>query len=415
MGILERGVRVLRCAAKSCPQSRWCSSQSASAPALPLLMLPPSREGGKGSVTAYNLYSPALEKVISIKKRGEEHDRSGVDESRVVGSSHGWVALFNEKREDGDLFLWDPLSGRQIKLPPMKALPDAYPKHNYGRAGVTKVIISCSPDKKEECRAMMIYGGGERLAFCRPFVSNSKWTRIGDLRYEEDGEIWGRSYQEFVYSASRELFFCVTKNGELEAWDPSPKLQWRVHLPKEEGEEEEFSGVELLNYLVFDEQSAQLLLVKRHVLERMGPDGTYVKHPLECDGTYDDPDLDPFDECDRYPHKTIAFDVDRLDNNGGASVIRLTRPRPTAGITIFLGINQSFAISAPHDQLKPNSIYFTDPHPGVCMRETSVYGGHDIGVFNYENRTFSACYYPCDVSSLKIIMPPPFWFTPTHS
>ncbi|KAL6551921.1 hypothetical protein OROGR_008075 [Orobanche gracilis] len=356
MGILGRGVRVLRCATKNYTVTVVQHSRCRSS---------------HGCV------------------RGLEYDRSGVDESRVVGSSHGWVALFNKKREDGDLFLWEPLSGRQIKLPPMETLPDAYSVYNEGRASVTKVIISCSPDEgDEECHAMMIYGPGKRLAFCRPFISNSKWTRIGDLGYEEDGEIWGRSYQEFVYSVSQKLFFCVTKNEE-----------------EEDEEEEEDSGIEELNYLVFDEQSAQLLLVKRHVLERMAPDGTYV---------HEDPNLDPIDEYGKYPHKTIAFDVDRvddLDNNGG---VRLSRPRPTAGLSIFLGLNQSFAISAPHDQLKPNSIYFTDPNPCVYMCETTMYGGHDIGVFDYENRTLSPCYYPCDVSSLKKITPPPFWFTPMN-
>ncbi|KAL3640605.1 hypothetical protein CASFOL_015573 [Castilleja foliolosa] len=44
--------------------------------------------------------------------------------------------------------------------------------------------------------------------------------------------------------------------------------------------------------------------------------------------------------------------------------------------------------------------------------DLTKYGGHDIGIFDYENKTISSCYYPCDLQNFKQIIPQPIWFTP---
>ncbi|GFQ04578.1 hypothetical protein PHJA_002601700 [Phtheirospermum japonicum] len=77
------------------------------------------------------------------------------------------------------------------------------------------------------------------------------------------------------------------------------------------------------------------------------------------------------------------------------------------------------AVALPATQfpgLKPNSIYFTNAIETGSWRgedDDTPFGGHDIGIFNYQDRTVSSCYYPCDVQSLKKILPVPMWFFPS--
>ncbi|GFP85583.1 hypothetical protein PHJA_000702000 [Phtheirospermum japonicum] len=84
---------------------------------------------------------------------------------------------------------------------------------------------------------------------------------------------------------------------------------------------------------------------------------------------------------------------------------------------MFVGLNHyhSFAVSATGaNGLKPNSIYFTDDKELTPPKWVDrKYGGHDIGIFDYQNKTISPCYYPCHLLSFQRIMPAPIWFTPT--
>ncbi|KAI3466884.1 hypothetical protein Pfo_023547 [Paulownia fortunei] len=378
----------------------------------PWLMLPPAFEGGN---MVYKFYSLADKKVLSLNKRGgggEEELDLPDDDAKFVGSSHGWLALFN--RRNCDLFLCNPLSRRQIKLPPIHTLP--IPEKNLtGSYGcVSNVIISCSPDE-EDCRAMMTYGPTDRLAFCWPGHS-TEWTPIGAPFHEfEDGRI-GRAYQAFVYSSRQKLFFCVTQYGEFEAWDlqdpRSPRMipmvvsADRENYPWAARSEEELElkiSCRSLKFLVVAEQSDELFLVRRFVMERMGPDGSYVEDIYYgLDRGYDD----------SVPYKTIGFDVHKYDQDD-----RALRYMDSSldGLALFIGSNHGFALSASEfPELKPNTIYFTDLNLLIPVDSDSTYGGHDLGIFNYENRTFSPCYYPCDVQSIKRIVPQPMWFTPSQ-
>ncbi|KAH6829299.1 hypothetical protein C2S53_011523 [Perilla frutescens var. hirtella] len=62
------------------------------------------------------------------------------NEAMLVGSSHGWLALFNELSRD--FFLWNPISGRRINLPPIDTLPIPAVNLKGGYGCVDKVIIS---------------------------------------------------------------------------------------------------------------------------------------------------------------------------------------------------------------------------------------------------------------------------------
>ncbi|KAH6825214.1 hypothetical protein C2S53_018761 [Perilla frutescens var. hirtella] len=81
------------------------------------------------------------------------------------------------------------------------------------------------------------------------------------------------------------------------------------------------------------------------------------------------------------------------------------------GLTMFVGINHPFAIRS--SEVKPNLIYFTDENRLVehSRLERTNYGGHDNGIFNYQNKDFSPCctFYPIEYHKIRKILPLPMW------
>ncbi|KAL3647084.1 hypothetical protein CASFOL_008052 [Castilleja foliolosa] len=371
----------------------------------PCLVLPPTFEGGSGDMV-YNLYNLVQNKVTKFnnKKLIPQED------TRIVGSSHGWLALFNQR--NCDLILTNPVTGRHVKLPPSKS--DVPPKGFKEKMRcVCKVIISCDAEQ-EDCQAMMI-DDDLRLAFCRPGQSPTEWTTIGALSNPPHQN--RRSYEDLVYSRRHNLFFCVTEatNGDdFEAWDVAsdpPRLRWENRndlLTYDNYDEWYYRAVALLGSgytepfrgLVFAEQTDQLFFVTRHIVPQMGADGSSV----------DDRDYE------KYPYKTVSFDVHKVvdwELDGGGGRLSHLDGGSLDGLAMFVGLNHSFAVVATEDNgLKPNSIYFTDDKrivPRGIIDDYEKYGGHDIGIFDYKNKTISHCYYPCDIQSIKKIMPEPIW------
>ncbi|KAL3624276.1 hypothetical protein CASFOL_033092 [Castilleja foliolosa] len=143
------------------------------------------------------------------------------------------------------------------------------------------------------------------------------------------------------------------------------------------------------------------VLVTRYVLEHVTPDGSYV----DCSD----------DSADNLPHMTVYFCAHKYDTEKGDFVYMDSLD----GLAIFVG-EQSDNVALPAANfpgLKPDSVYFTDTigtffwmleHPYYSEYD-APYGGHDIGIFNYE----ASCYYPCDVKSIQRILPSPMWFFPS--
>ncbi|KAL3639796.1 hypothetical protein CASFOL_014764 [Castilleja foliolosa] len=382
----------------------------------PWLMLPPVIEDGGDTV--YKFYNLSEDKEKSFRRKSEEELAD--DDAKFVGSSHGWLALFNQ-RNNNNLFLYNPITRRHIKLPPIGNLPD--PKINLtpdGRRGsVYKLILSSSPDD-DECIAMMIFGPERRLAFCHPCRS-TEWTPIGELYYRLisqnfpilDGVIgiFPRSYVDIVYSSTQKLFFCQTLSTmELECWDLANSLSPRIHSSwkfcRSDYSKKLMGWTEAKRQvnLVYSEEYNQLFIVMRYVMKRMSPDGSYV-HPIYY-GKYRGWD-------NSSPYGTIGFDAYKFDF--GVEKPQLVKGS-LDGLSMFIGINHSIAmpITPQLKKLTPNCIYYTDSNRN-SVPPSSLYGGHDIGIFDYTNRTISPCYnFPVDVESIKRIMPAPMWFTPSH-
>ncbi|CAA0819562.1 Protein of unknown function (DUF295 [Striga hermonthica] len=388
----------------------------------PWLMLPPSVECGN---MLYNFYNLAESKIERLRSTLEVDD-----DAKLVCSSHGWIAVLNQRNHG--LLLWNPITQVRINLPSLLTLPD--PQINCCGI-VSKLILSCSPDNDlDQCRAMMIFGPLNRLAFCQPGRS-THWTPIGHLYWSKkfysevhnhDDGMFAMQYTDCVYSTTHKLFFCFVI-WRLECWDlqdlECPRICWSeiVHYMVGVASEEEtmalsfttggYPDVMNQHFLVVAEQMNQLFLLTRHVCLRMGLDGT--NRPPIYFGKYRGWD-------DKFPHQTYSFDVFKVDYISGGDgtqpkLIMTNLEGSLDGLAMFIGKNHSFAISTPTSHgLERDCIYFTDtnihqPPAG------SIYGGHDIGIYHCATRTFSDCFYPRDTNKIKKIVPAPMWFTPNDS
>ncbi|CAA0828326.1 Unknown protein [Striga hermonthica] len=365
------------------PNSSYFSSS-------PCLMLPHVFEAGAMN---YKFYSLAENKVLTLATEFP----AGTDMMVLRGSSHGWLALLNP--HTFDLFLYNPISRRRINLPPVGNLPN-YPCLESSK-DLEKLILSCSPDE-EGCRAAII-NDAQGLAFCCPGHSD-KWTLIGDLRLRYYGLApwnweWEGNYRDCVYSSQHQALFALTGCDEVESWDlrdPLSPCVIKTYEKKPQKMTEKLlpPGAEMFRqYLVIAGQD--LLMVSQYLMET-GGSFTLSDGKANPDHSYVTVDFDV--------HRYHPEDVDHPKYVEGSSL---------GGWAIFVGFS-SHAVALPaaeFPELEPNSIYFTDPTL-LTQVENCVSGGHDIGIFNYEDKTVSRCYYPSDV---RKIFPAPMWFFPTQN
>ncbi|KAL3655353.1 hypothetical protein CASFOL_001139 [Castilleja foliolosa] len=362
------------------------SSPSSGIMSPPWLMLPPVFEEGGDMI--YKFYNLSEDKEESFRKKRSEQMADAAT-AKFVGSSHGWLALFNQR--NNHLFLYNPITNRQIKLPPIETLPD--PHINLapnGRSFVRKLILSSSPDDDDECIAMMIFGPERRLAFCHPVTALN-----------------GLLLANIIIILEMKACFRV---DDLECWDLTDSLSPRIHLswdldcsdltryPKRAS----YSLVPITQLnLVYVEEYNQLFLVVRCVMERMGPDGLGVSPIYYGKNKGWD---------NSFPYQTTWFDASKID-------FAFEKPQclegSLDGLAMFIGLNHSIAMSlTTKSKLNSNCIYYTDSND-LPIPPSSFYGGHDIGIFDYTNRTISPCYdFPLDIKCIKRIMPAPMWFTP---
>ncbi|KAL7093491.1 hypothetical protein ACP275_11G043400 [Erythranthe tilingii] len=305
----------------------------------PWLMLPPAVDAGGGDVV-HKFFSLSENRVLSLA--GEKKFDFSVEDYKLVGSSHGWLAVLD--RRSNDLFLTNPLSRRRVNLPPLRKLDIPEPYWSGFVGCVSKVIISCSPDE-EDCRAVMIFSPSDALAFCCPGLTTTttEWIPIGTPHYSCRGMNSPRRYKSFVYSAAQKLLLCLVDaaDHEFEAWDlrdpHSPNLipmkgsVDRQRYPADPDpilDEETIKDMCIQTYsLVVNEKSGQLFVVKRFVSVYVDSDGCFV-NPHHC---YISPE-EGWD--DSKPHKTIDFDVFKYDADSGS--LRYM-DRSLDGLALFIG------------------------------------------------------------------------------
>ncbi|XP_042003705.1 uncharacterized protein LOC121752657 [Salvia splendens] len=315
----------------------------------------------------HKLYSLGEKKVISIKSWEAPAWAEG---ERVIhlGCTRGWMASFN--KDNQQIFLSNPITRRHIKLPalPISTSPSI---HNI-------ILTSSSPDA-HDCRAIITYN--RRIALCFPgHNSSSTWLPVCNHL----------QYVDIAYSTRQKRLFCLNFDS-LECWDlQSPSFLWNNPLYGDDEDEKAavHNGFCILDHLVMDDHSDRLFLVQRHALEGVGRDGSCMR--VASTG------------INRYPHKTLSFDVYEVDAKKGT----LSKMEGSLdGLAMFVGCNSSFALPAADFNLTPDSIYFVDYVTGdEC---------HDIGIFNYVDTKLSSIYYPSHPSQTSRGLAPIFWFTPT--
>ncbi|KAL3629332.1 hypothetical protein CASFOL_026554 [Castilleja foliolosa] len=350
----------------------------------PWLMLPPKYEGRKSS---YKLYNLADNKVQTLCGPIDEIRDLALINCR--GSSHGWLALLGPF--DSGFFLYNPISRRHIKLPSIRNLPNTF---RYYGVPVKNVILSCSPeDDEENFRVVIMRYRRNAMAFCWPGRSK-EWTLMLD---ENRGKSF---YIDCVYSARLKLFFALTNDRKLEAWDlgdPSyPKL-----IKVDDVDMDQYcylSSIERLSkiscgrvgHLVVADEA--LLLVIQYIMNHVGPDGS-------C--------FDRLDKrrpnCYSCRYMTIGFDIFKYDSEKGK--FKNLDSSSLGGLAIFVGKHcHSVAIQATEfPGVKPNSVYFTDGYHTENFDsdhssdddddddddELFCGGGQDIGIYSYIDKTVS--------------------------
>ncbi|GER36969.1 hypothetical protein STAS_13356 [Striga asiatica] len=246
---------------------------------------------------------------------------------------------------------------------------------------------------------------GESMAVCCP-LSSDNWKWFGTNSKDNN-------YLDCVYSKSKKTLFALTNTFQLEAWDltaASPELirimgEFSNILDQEEKmkkkkkkllrSRDDLTCWHEYHLVVAGED---LLVVTQYIMESVDLDGLYFDSYLE---------ESPSD----LTTATIDFDVYRYDPEDGD--LKYVEGSCLGGWALFVGnYNHSVALRArDFPELKPNSIYFTDTLPDSY---DSNQGNHDIGIFSYEDKTVSPCYYPCDPPNLKPMFPEPMWFFPTN-
>ncbi|PHT46829.1 hypothetical protein CQW23_15987 [Capsicum baccatum] len=312
---------------------------------LPWLMLQPPE-----STSVYKFFRMFKNdvKVVAVESTQDPSDSY----SEFLGSPFlGWMAYV--RRKDCQFFLFNPLSGKKIILPPVETLPflksfirnrlsgsvESYTT-NYTAGGrpispqmfsegiIGDVVLSSSP-MDDDCIAVITYGCLAELAFCRIRHGhpNSCWILL-DSPFKQCYQI--------VYHSEKKLFYTLSYiTDELEAWDLHSDPIKRFHFHEDQ------TGV----------------LGNR-----------------------------------RFPIKKFDFINDH-------HLVKLQLLKDIGDRAIFLDKRRAFALStAQFPELRSGSIYFAD---GNYEWEYN-FGGHDMGICNYaDDRVID-----------QILFPSHTWFIP---
>ncbi|KAL3629169.1 hypothetical protein CASFOL_026391 [Castilleja foliolosa] len=362
----------------------------------PWLMLPPEFESG---TTNYKFFS------IPENKIQTPIPSDGISNLRLTccrGSSHGWLALLSPINDH--FILYNPISRNQINLPSVVNLapyPGAHLSSDTTWRDVEKLILSSSPEEDEEnCRALIINGCGNALAFCCPMRSK-EWTIIWDKESTT-------MYDDCVYSARLKLFFVLTNDYKVETWDlmdlSSPK---RIKVERYDY----FTSVERLLWVMSEPKyhlvvvGKDLLLVIQYIMFNIAPDGScfYNMNP----------------DKDKSREMTIRFEILKYDPTTKGNFKHVDNLY-LGGLAIFVGIHShALAIKATRaNGVKPNSIYFTDAFGAGGLEggsdDDDLLCNRDFGIYNYLDKTVSHFDdYPLDERSLREMSPAPIWFFPS--
>ena len=304
--------------------------------------------------------------------------------THIRGSSFGWLISVGI---DGELRMLNPFTNSHFHLPPLSSFPGVFSyqpdKHGqeytltekYGEINVytidsiamqeyyvLKIVLSSSPEE-EDFMAVAIYGRYYNLALYR--AGDDKWTDV-EVRKTAGG------YQDVIFH-----------KGKIYAID----LEAHLH---------EFDVETLVGGIIETEleRPYPYTLFKYHKYLVRSPDG----HLLMVVRGWDEFSKTTVGNESLYGHKTDVFYIFKLEE----STKRWWRVFSLGNYVLVVGYNSSIwkpSFADDEGNCARNCIYYTD-HDWGC--------GHDIGVFNLEDRKCKQL-FPNSAISCPDPNPYPVW------
>ncbi|TQE09256.1 hypothetical protein C1H46_005191 [Malus baccata] len=291
-------------------------------------------------------FSLAEEKVYRIKRNVFRGLRDDFYWSQCVGSSHGWLAIWNPKA--GEIFkeiiyLANPICGESRTLPPLHV------------PFISKVVLSCNPSRNHNFVVVVAsHGGGVgRLAFYKHGGGNTAWTKLDFVREHK--------YCEIAFHNCH--LFALCSDHSVHVWD----FGETYNHPKKTMELQP-----LMAQMVYGDGDG----IRHRLVESMG-EILLVEHGPLLYPSWDEISV-PF-----YVYK-LNFDAKRwekVDSLGDRA--------------IFLVENLSAMSLSTHKlpELEENSIYFTAEVSDSVRDERSCdFFEFHLGVYNLETKVVKSLY-----------------------
>ncbi|CAN6550939.1 unnamed protein product [Malus baccata var. baccata] len=291
-------------------------------------------------------FSLVEEKVYRIKRNVFRGLRDDFYWSQCVGSSHGWLAIWNPKA--GEIFkeiiyLANPICGESRTLPPLHV------------PFISKVVLSCNPSRNHNFVVVVAsHGGGVgRLAFYKHGGGNTAWTKLDFVREHK--------YCEIAFHNCH--LFALCSDHSVHVWD----FGETYNHPKKTMELQP-----LMAQMVYGDGDG----IRHRLVESMG-EILLVEHGPLLYPSWDEISV-PF-----YVYK-LNFDAKRwekVDSLGDRA--------------IFLVENLSAMSLSTHKlpELEENSIYFTAEVSDSVRDERSCdFFEFHLGVYNLETKVVKSLY-----------------------
>ncbi|KMT13202.1 hypothetical protein BVRB_4g086060 [Beta vulgaris subsp. vulgaris] len=309
--------------------------------------------------------------------------------ARCWGSSCGWVVTFDLNLE---FHLLNPLTKARISLPPQPTMPhydvfDGNDSHWMRQYYVDKahVLIDAERDSDDDWIVIASHGCFDGyIAYVRP--GDQAWTPLVNSEINKGDTVRARAHDVVQWGSQLLIMFYEGTLGycDMSALRDSQPAMIMEYLPAPLEILEELRLGLYRIYLV--ESFGDLLMVLRYKEEVHDPND-----PTEWDYTV----------C----YRTVGFEVYKL--NFGAKTWE--EVDDLGDVAIFVGNNSSMSVHASGTyNCKCNCVYFTDDE-WQFWGEPTLFGGHDIGLYDMENSVIEKVYDGDDVHSSFCA---PLWFMP---
>ncbi|CAH8279551.1 unnamed protein product [Arabidopsis lyrata] len=282
-------------------------------------------------IMSFKLFDLSKEEIIQVIHKS--FPKLLYEESRVIGSSRGWIAFMS--KHDGTVHLSDVFnlgSLRVITLPP---LPD--PMYHPSTA-IINVSLSYPPDQEDDY-AMYIKFLCSEIYYCRP-NHHSQWVLC------DSNEIHTTA-SDIVYSPRNQMLFLVIMGASF-------LLSFDLNMNRK------YTRLHLRNIPKMPQSEWELLAMcikREHLVESPGGRIFVVKQYVE---TYDQGDKDIIF------NKTKRFMVFKLNTKAKDGEIAAYYTEDIGDLCIFFGNNETLCLEASkYHGLKPNYIYYVGYGLGV--------------------------------------------------